>query len=334
MTDFEIYRRAQRSLKDGTSSYSKAPERFVRGVYPTHVKRGRGAWIFDHADKKYLDFMNPNILGYAHSQINMDLMESLNSGVLHSLPTHHEIEAAEKVKELFPFVDVVRFKKTWVEAVDLVTELSNGGRFIVPHDDIRGLEVEVLRARKAGELVIFDESESGLRFPKFSVSGYTGILPDFVVLGGTLANGMALTMVGGKQGHMDRTCSDNDGEFSGEVLALAAAKSCMKILQTKHDLGWLWTRGEEFLKEFNSIHTLIQIQGYPTFGKFVGDKAAIALFWQEACLAGMLFGPKWYMNFPLADEIKQAIGSIKAILQKIKRGEVFLKGEMPKWAVI
>jgi len=36
------------------------------------------------------------------------------------------------------------------------------------------------------------------------------------------------------------------------------------------------------------------------------------------------------MNFPLAEEYKNALGAIKAILGRIKNGEIQLHGDMPK----
>ena len=73
----------------------------------------------------------------------------------------------------------------------------------------------------------------------------------------------------------------------------------------------------------------VRIEGYPSRGILAGDPLAKALFMQEACLAGMLFGPSWFYNFPLVEEAKTAMGAIKAILGRIDRGEVKLRGEMP-----
>ena len=104
----------------------------------------------------------------------------------------------------------------------------------------------------------------------------------------------------------------------------------MKLLQTKYNIEDLWKKGLDFQDTFNSVipHSL-RIDGFPVRGVFVGDTLTKALFWQEACKAGMLFGASWWMNFPLAEEYKAAMPSILTILNKIKRDEVKLEGEIP-----
>ncbi len=307
MTDFAINRRAIECIAGGAASPLKAPHHFVKGVYPTHLIRGRGCWVFDPHGNKYMDFTSgggTNILGYGQAQITAALADHLNSGFSFPLPTPHEIETAEKIKELFPFVDCMRFFKTEREASLYADNLSS-------------------------DLDIVDETATGFRCPKFSFVGMNGTIPDIIILSGPIANGLPLAVVGAKYGVLSG--SERQSYFNGEILGLIAAKTTMTLLQTRYDLNYLWRRGEEFVGEFNSIWPdKILLQGIPTFASFAGDSLVRTLFWQEACRAGMLFGPTYYMNFPLADECKNAMGSIKAILMRIKNGEVKLLGEMPE----
>jgi 4-aminobutyrate aminotransferase-like enzyme len=183
---------------------------------------------------------------------------------------------------------------------------------------------------KSGTILIFDEVVTGFRFPRFSVSSYWGITPDLIVLGKAIANGMPLAAVGGKYDVMNGSEYFVSSTYAGETLSLAAAKKTMELLQSKNDLDWLWKQGQAFLDEFNAVWPeMISIAGYPTRGAFVGDPLVKALFMQESCLAGILFGPSWFLNFPAAAEWRDAMGAIKAILGRIKRGEVQLKGDLP-----
>lgn len=182
-----------------------------------------------------------------------------------------------------------------------------------------------------GILLIFDEVITGLRFPGHSVASFFNITPDIIILGKALANGMPLAAVGGKYAVMN--CGEYfvSSTYAGETPSLVAGKATITALQNKYEIEWLWKQGQAFLDTFNSIWPdKIRIEGYPTRGAFKGDDVIKALFWQEACLAGMLFGPSWFFNFPLAAEWKDAMVAIKAILEKIKLGGVSLKGEMPK----
>jgi len=47
--------------------------------------------------------------GYAESEVTEAICKQAQKGASLSLGTRLEVEAAEKVKEIFPFVDLVRF---------------------------------------------------------------------------------------------------------------------------------------------------------------------------------------------------------------------------------
>ncbi len=363
----------------------------MKGVYPSHVRRGQGCWLWDHDGKKYLDFicgLGTNIIGYAHTQVNAAIAAQAMHGASLSLSTHVELDAAEKLKEFFPFVDAVKFLKTGSEActaalriaraatgrpkvlsdayhgwhddfVSLtepamgiqpkqpgrcIAKLTDFGEIgadtaavivepvITDWSDERRAYLQKLRetCTKRGAMLIFDEVITGFRFPRHSVASFWGITPDLIVLGKAIANGMPLAAVGGKFPAMN--CGEYfvSSSYAGETLSLAAAIKTMELLHSRYDINLLWKQGQAFLDEFNAIYPeKIRIEGYPTRGVFVGDPLVKALFWQEACLAGMLFGPSWFFNYPLAEEARNAMGAISAILGRIKRGEVQLKGQMP-----
>lgn len=397
MTDFAYHRRAQLCIAQNYLTNSKRPEALIKGVYPTHVKRGQGCHLFDHKGNKYLDFicgLGTNLLGYANPRVNLAISAQLGYGASHSLATHLEIEAAEKLKELFPFVDCVKWLKTGSDACSAAVRIARAktGRDIIlsegyhGHDDgfvsltppaigipgeasgnltfdlgfrskssfddlwsdvaaviVEPIITDYSPARiewlknlredctKHGVMLIFDEIITGFRFPKFSVSEYYGIIPDLICLGKAIANGMPLAAVGGKYDVMN--CGEYfiSSTYAGETLSLAAAKESMTLLQTMHSIEWLWANGQRFLDDFNSIYPeQLTIEGYPTRGVFKGDPLVKALFFQECCKAGILVGPSWWMNFPLVDESKNALLTMRAILERIKRDEVKLEGEMPQ----
>lgn len=184
---------------------------------------------------------------------------------------------------------------------------------------------------KHGALLIFDEVITGFRFPKFSVASYHGVTPDLIVLGKAIANGMPLAAVGGKYAVMNGKEYFVSSSYAGETISLAAAKKTMELLlSNKADLTLLWKKGEAFYEFFNSLYPeKIRLSGYPTRGAFTGDPKTIALFFQEMCLAGMLVGPSWFLSFPAAEELPNVQGAIRAIMGRIQRGEVELKGDLP-----
>ena len=185
------------------------------------------------------------------------------------------------------------------------------------------------RCTEAGALLVFDEIITGFRFPKFSVAGWSGVTPDLICLGKALAGGMPLSAVGGKYDVMNGAEYFVSSTYAGEILSLVAAKAAMTEVQTRLSIEDLWLHGQRFIDAFNAmLPGQLEIRGYPTRGRLFGDAAP--LFMQEACKAGMLFGPSWWFTFPMIDVYREALGTIRAITTRIRNGEVKLEGEAPR----
>jgi glutamate-1-semialdehyde 2,1-aminomutase len=118
-TDFRYHIRAQDCIAQGALTNSKRVECLVKGVYPTHLTHGLGCDVWDTSGKNYVDFicgLGTNILGYGDTEVAQAIFDRARMGASLSLSTPLEIEVAEKVKELIPFVDQVKFLKTGTEA--------------------------------------------------------------------------------------------------------------------------------------------------------------------------------------------------------------------------
>lgn len=184
-----------------------------------------------------------------------------------------------------------------------------------------------------GTMLIFDEVITGFRYQSHSVSKHHDIIPDLIIVGKAMANGYALAAVGGPKDILDNDYFVSS-TYAGEVSALAASKAVMEIVRSKPDfaIANLWKAGEEFLEGFNqsAAHLGFQIEGYPTRGVFKGSELNIALFMQEACLAGLLFGKSWFISLSHLQHLKHALESCKDIMGKMEKSLPKLKGEMPK----
>jgi acetylornithine/succinyldiaminopimelate/putrescine aminotransferase len=192
------------------------------------------------------------------------------------------------------------------------------------------LQEVIRKAHVNGALVIFDEVITGFRWPKLSFSKESGVHPDIICLGKACASGLPLAIVGLAEGIGDNAEWFVSSTYAGELLSLAAFKrTCEMLTSDKFPLERLWADGQIFLDEFNSIWPMVQIEGYPTRGVFKGDLKAKALFWQEACKAGILFGPSWFYGFQHIGMREQVIGTCRDILTRIQTGSVSLEGELP-----
>jgi glutamate-1-semialdehyde 2,1-aminomutase len=381
--------RAELSIAHGALTNSKRPECLVKGVYPTHLTRAQGAWVWDASGKSYIDFicgLGSSILGHGHVEVAGEVSRRAFSGPSFSLGTTLEVETAEKVKELFPFIDLVRFLKTGTDActaalriartyrkkgmvltegyhgwsdefvsltppahgvysehmidrLETITQIDHDTAAVIIEpimtdagsDRIRFLHALRDQCDKTGALLIFDEVITGFRHPKFSASRHYGVTPDLICLGKAMGNGMPISVVGGKREIMNSGEYFVSSTFAGETLSLAAALKTMTLLQTKYDLSYLWGRGDYFQRRFNELYPAgLKIEGYPTRGVFKGDAMVKALFFQEACRAGLLFGPSFFFNFSHIDHTEMVLNTCQDILVRIKTGSVSLLGEMPK----
>jgi glutamate-1-semialdehyde aminotransferase len=386
-----VWQRAQQCIAQQTLTNSKHPRTHVAKVYPTHVKHGRGATLIGFDDKEYIDFicgLGTNLLGYGNPLVTRAAHVAALGGMSHSLPTHHEIEAAEKLKEFFPFIDLVKWLKTGTDACsaairiarahtgrkwilsdgyhgwsDAFTSLTEPATGVEDYFHVKTLEqlsdidnriaaviVEPIitdRSKKriqwlhqlreacnrSGTMLIFDEVITGFRYEKYGVSNCYGVIPDLICLGKAIANGYPLACVAGKEAWMNDPNYFVSSTYASEVSSLAAAKEVMTILQTdsEYSIPNLWADGERFLSKFNMIAPdLITIEGYPTRGVFKATPKTKALFFQECCQLGILFGPSWFYNFDLMKQRSRVLEDCEQVIQKIIRGDVELIGEMPK----
>ncbi len=384
-----MHRRAQDCIAQNYLTNSKRAQAHVLGVYPTHIARGQGAYLYDHAGKKYLDMicgLGANILGYGNERVAAAIMAQTPYGYSHSFATHHEIECAEKLKELVAFIDAVKFLKSGSEACNAAIKIARAatGRDLVlshgyhgigddfvsltppahgvpksgraighlgdwpidkdvaavivepiqtDHSDERRAYLQNLRemCTKHGAVLIFDEVITGFRTPRFCVANYWNIIPDLIVLGKAMGNGMPIAAVGGKYAVMN---TPNEyfvsSTYAGETLSLVAAKTTMTLLQTKFSIETLWEHGRKFCQDFNALWPeQIKIVGYPSRGVFVGDEMTRALFFQECCKAGILFGPSWLISFAHIDELGAIKDVLRDVIHRIKLGAVKLEGELP-----
>jgi glutamate-1-semialdehyde aminotransferase len=180
-------------------------------------------------------------------------------------------------------------------------------------------------------LLIFDEVITGFRVPRLTVSRWCGVIPDLICLGKAIGGGMPLSVVGGSKAIME--CEDQyfvSSTFAGDTVSLTAAIQFIDIMLTKRKIEDLWDAGEKWIEKFNAIAPdIIKLEGYATRGVFVGELQNKALFFQEACKAGILFGPSWFYSFPHMDA-ENILPTLEEIIWRIKRGEVRLQGLPPR----
>jgi glutamate-1-semialdehyde 2,1-aminomutase/spore coat polysaccharide biosynthesis protein SpsF len=111
--------RAEKVIPGSAQTFSKGANQHVRGVAPIFLERGKGCRVWDVDGNEYIDYIQgllPNILGYAHDEVNAAVAAQIGQGHSFSLPHPLEVKLAERLVKLIPCAEMVRFGKNGSDA--------------------------------------------------------------------------------------------------------------------------------------------------------------------------------------------------------------------------
>ena len=122
-----IFERAQRVIPGGVNS----PVRACRsvGVEPVFIAQGDGSTITDVDGNQYVDMIGswgPLILGHAHKDILDAIAEQMAMGTTFGAPTEIEVTFAERIREIYPSMEMVRTVSSGTEATMSALRLARG----------------------------------------------------------------------------------------------------------------------------------------------------------------------------------------------------------------
>ena len=107
------------SIPGASQTYSKSYKHHIAGVSPVFLSKGKGASVIDVDGNQYVDLIQgllPNIFGYAHDEINMAVSTGVSEGHSFSLATTVELELAQRLINIIPCAEMVRFGKNGSDA--------------------------------------------------------------------------------------------------------------------------------------------------------------------------------------------------------------------------
>ncbi len=119
--------RALKTIPIGSQTFSKSHISYPKGQAPLFLSRGRGSRIWDVDGNEYIDYVNGLLaitLGYCDPEIDNAIKSQIENGVSFSLSTEHEIRLAEKLVDLIPCAEMVRFGKNGSDATAAAVRLS------------------------------------------------------------------------------------------------------------------------------------------------------------------------------------------------------------------
>lgn len=123
----EFFERAQKSIPGGVNSPVRAFNSV--GGEPIYMVKGDGAYMWDVDNNKYIDFCSswgPLILGHCHKPTIEAVQKAAAEGLSFGTCNPREVEIAELIKELVPFIDMVRCVNSGTEATMTALRLARG----------------------------------------------------------------------------------------------------------------------------------------------------------------------------------------------------------------
>ena len=119
-------KRLEKSIPGGAHTYSKGSDQ-VSENFPTILKKGLGAYVFDKNNFRFLDYgmgLRSTGIGYADNEILNAAIKQAKLGNNLSKPSYVELEAAEKILELIDSAEMVKFTKNGSSAVTAAVKLA------------------------------------------------------------------------------------------------------------------------------------------------------------------------------------------------------------------
>lgn len=123
----EMLQRALRSIPLGSQTFSKSKTQYPFGVSPYFLLKGEGSRVWDVDGNEYIDFVNGLAsisLGYGDPDVTKAVRDQLENGVIFSLPHPLEMKVAEKIVEMVPCAEMVRFGKNGSDATSGAIRLA------------------------------------------------------------------------------------------------------------------------------------------------------------------------------------------------------------------
>ena len=123
-------------IPGGSHTYSRGADQYPINAPPI-LSRGKGAYIFDQNNKKYLDYgmaLRAVNIGYSEKKINEAAITQIKNGNNLTRPSLVELDAANLLTKTIKSVDMVKFTKNGSTAVTAAVKLArafNGKNLVV-----------------------------------------------------------------------------------------------------------------------------------------------------------------------------------------------------------
>ncbi|KRC81715.1 aminotransferase class III-fold pyridoxal phosphate-dependent enzyme [Sphingomonas sp. Root241] len=271
-TGQKLWKRAKQVIPGGNMLLSKRAEMFLPEQWPAYYSKAKGCQVWDLDGNVYTDMtimgIGTNILGYAHPEVDAAVHAVVDSSNMSTLNCPEEVYLAERLIELHPWADMVRFARSGGEANAIAIRIARAasGRDKVAICGYHGWHDWYLSAN-LGE----DESLAGHLLPGLDPAGVPRNLRGTVYpFNYNDYEGLEALVREHDIGVIKMEVARNRGpenDFLQKVRALATARNIVLIFDE-------CTSG--FRQTFGGLHKLYGVEpDMAMFGKALGNGYAI-----------------------------------------------------------
>jgi glutamate-1-semialdehyde 2,1-aminomutase len=127
-TGQKLWKRAKKVIPGGNMLLSKRAEMFLPEKWPAYYEKSKGCTVWDLDGNKYIDMsimgIGTNVLGYANDEVDHEVRKTIDKSNTSTLNCPEEVYLAEKLVELHPWSDMVRFARSGGEATAIAIRIA------------------------------------------------------------------------------------------------------------------------------------------------------------------------------------------------------------------
>ena len=124
----DLYKKAKSLIPGGTMLLSKRPEMFLPENWPSYFSKAKGCKVWDLDGTELIDMsimgIGTNSLGYGNDEVDSAVVNAVRNGNMSSLNCPEEVYLAEKLIEMNPWADMVRFARSGGEANAIAVRIA------------------------------------------------------------------------------------------------------------------------------------------------------------------------------------------------------------------
>lgn len=127
-TGQKLWKRAKQVIPGGSMLLSKRAEMFLPDQWPAYFSKASGCRVWDMDGHEYIDMsimgIGTNTLGYGHPEVDAAVRHVVDTGNMSTFNAPEEVYLAERLIEMHPWAEMVRFARTGGEADAIAVRIA------------------------------------------------------------------------------------------------------------------------------------------------------------------------------------------------------------------